>query len=46
MKVHLVELFAQFAITLLTFFKRVIVDFLQNFYNVLTLFTLVFIYRH
>mgnify|MGYP006899564471 CR=1 FL=1 len=46
MKVHLVELFAQFTATFLTFFQRVITDFLQDFYELLALFALIFIYRH
>lgn len=46
MKIHLVELLAQFAATFFTLFRRVVADFLQDFYNVLALFTLVFIYRH
>ncbi len=46
MKVHLIELFAQFAITFFTFFEWVVTNFLQDFYDVLAFFTLVLIYRH
>ncbi len=46
MKVHLVELFAQFATTFLTFIEWVVTDFLQDFYDILALFTLVLIYGH
>jgi len=46
MKVHLSELFTQCATTFLTFIKWVITDFLQDFYNILTLFALILIYRH
>ena len=46
MKVHLVELLAQFAATFFTFAEWVVTNFLQDFYNVLALFTLIFIYGH
>ncbi len=46
MKVHLIELLAQFAATFFTFAEWVVTDFLQDFYNVLALFTLIFIYGH
>ena len=46
MKVHLIELFVQFAATFFTFTEWVVTDFLQDFYNVLALFTLIFIYGH
>jgi len=46
MKIHLVELLAQFATALFTCFEWIVTDFLQDFYNVLALFTLVFIYGH
>ncbi len=46
MKVHLVELFAQRAATLFTLAERLVTDFLQDFYNIFTLFTLIFIYGH
>ena len=43
MKVHLIELLVQFAPTFFTFAERVVTDFLQDFYHVLALFTLIFI---
>ena len=46
MKVHLVELLAQFAATFFTTVEWVVTDFLQDFYNVLALFALIFIYGH
>ncbi len=46
MKVHLIELFAQFAITFFTIFEWVVTNFLQDFNDVLALFTLVLIYGH
>ncbi len=46
MKVHLIELFAQFAITFFTFFEWVVTNFLQDFHDVLALFTLVLVYGH
>ena len=46
MKVHLVELLAQFAATFFTIVEWVVTDFLQDFYNVLAFFTLIFIYGH
>jgi len=46
MKVHLIELLVQFAATFFTFTEWVVTDFLQDFYNVLALFTLIFIYGH
>ena len=46
MKVHLIELLAQFAATFFTFADWLVTDFLQDFYNVLALFTLIFIYGH
>ena len=46
MKVHLIELLVQFAATFFTFAEWVVTDFLQDFYNVLALFTLIFIYGH
>ncbi len=46
MKAHLVELLAQFEATFLTFVDCVVNDFLKDFYNVLALFALIFIYGH
>lgn len=46
MKVHLIELLAQLTTTFFTFAEWVVTDFLQDFYNVLALFTLIFIYGH
>ena len=46
MKVHLIELLAQFAATFFTFLYWVVTDFLQDFHNLLALFTLIFIYGH
>ena len=46
MKVHLIELLVQFAATFFTFTEWVVTDFLQDFYIVLALFTLIFIYGH
>ena len=46
MKVHLIELLVQFAATFFTFAEWVVTNFLQDFYNVLALFTLIFIYGH
>ncbi len=46
MKIHLVKLLAQFTATFFTNFHWVVTDFLQDFYNILAFFTLVFIYGH
>ena len=46
MKVHLIELLVQLTTTFFTFAEWVVTDFLQDFYNVLALFTLIFIYGH
>ena len=46
MKVHLIELLAQLTTTFFTFAEWVVTDFLQDFYNILALFTLIFIYGH
>ena len=46
MKIHLIELFAQFAATFFTFCEGIVTDLLQDFYNIFTFFALIFIYRH
>ena len=46
MKAHLVELLAQFAATFFTIVGWVVTDFLQDFYNILARFALIFIYGH
>ena len=46
MKVHLIELLAQFAATFFTFADWLVTDFLQDLYYVLAFFTLIFIYGH
>ena len=46
MKIHRVKLLTQFASTFFTHLYWVFTDFLQDLYNVLAFFTLVFIYGH
>jgi hypothetical protein len=46
MKIHRVKLLTQFAATFFTHLYWVFTDFLQDLYNALAFFTLVFIYGH